>query len=571
MKKHAIESVRPARLAFVVGVFGVLTVALVWRAVDLHVFNRGFLQQQGDARALRVVPVSAHRGMITDRHGEPLAISTPVDSVWANPQVLVEHREGLSSLARALGTERVVLEKLINQRKEREFVYLQRHVSPETAQKVTALQLPGVALQREYRRYYPTGEVTGHVLGFTDVDDQGIEGIELMYDDLLRGIPGSKRVLKDRLGRIVEDVASISEPRPGRDIRISIDRRIQYLAYRELKASVLHHRAQGGSAVVLDTRSGEVLAMVNQPAYNPNNLRHRASARARNRAITDVFEPGSTVKPFTVAAALESGKFRPNTIVDTGPGFLRVGNSTVRDHHRLGAIDVTTVLQKSSNVGATMLALALEPTALRNMLHRVGFGSPTGSGFPGETGGVLASRGRFGDVERATLSYGYGLSVTPLQLAQAYTVLAGDGRLRPVSFLARSEPVEGVSAISQTTVMQVRKMLESVTIEGGTGTRARVAGYRVAGKTGTARKAEAGGYSRDRYVAVFAGMAPATRPRLAMVVVLDEPGTDEYYGGEVAAPVFGAVMAGAMRLLDIPPDDLPVQDDARLAQAGGFL
>ncbi|MGE0081986.1 MAG: peptidoglycan D,D-transpeptidase FtsI family protein [Thiohalomonadaceae bacterium] len=570
MSRRESSSVQPARLAFVVGAFGLATVALLWRAVDLHVFNRDFLQQQGDARALRVVPVPAHRGMITDRQGEPLAISTPVESVWANPQVLAEHRDRIPPLAKALGMESRQLERLVAQRKEREFVYLQRHVAPEVAQKVSELDVPGVSLQREYRRYYPTGEVTGHVLGFTDVDDHGIEGIELMYDEQLRGIPGSKRVIRDRLGRIVENVASISEPRPGGDLRISVDRRIQYLAYRELKAAVLHHRARGGSAVVLDARTGEVLAMVNQPAYNPNNLRDRASARARNRAITDVFEPGSTVKPFTVAAALESGRFRPDTVVDTGQGFLRVGNSTVRDHHALGAIDVTTLLQKSSNVGSTLLALALPPTAVRDVMQRVGFGATTGSGFPGEASGVLAS-GRFGEVQRATLSYGYGLSVTPLQLAQAYTVLASDGRLRPVSFLARTEPAEGVSAISASTVAQVRKMLESVTVEGGTGTRARVPGYRVAGKTGTARKAEAGGYSQDRYVAVFAGFAPATRPRLAMVVMVDEPSASEYYGGEVAAPVFAAVMAGAMRLLDVPPDDLSVPPPARVADAGGFL
>lgn len=570
MSARETQGVKPGRLAFVVGVFGLAAMALVWRAVDLHVFNRDFLQQQGDARALRVVPVPAHRGMITDRHGEPLAISTPVESVWANPQVLAEHRDRLQPLAKALGMERKQLEQLVTQRKEREFVYLLRHVAPEVAQKVLALDVPGVSLQREYRRYYPTGEVTAHVLGFTDVDDHGIEGIELMYDEQLRGVPGSKRVIKDRLGRIVENVASINEPRPGRDLRLSVDRRIQYLAYRELKAAVLHHRARGGSAVVLDVHTGEVLAMVNQPAYNPNNLRDRAGARARNRAITDVFEPGSTVKPFTVAAALESGQFRPDTIVDTGPGFLRVGNSTVRDHRALGPINVTTLLQKSSNVGSVLLAQSLPPTAIRDVMQRIGFGTPTGSGFPGEASGVLAS-GRLGEVQRATLSYGYGLSVTALQLARAYAVLASDGRLRPVSFLAGTIPAEGVPAISEATVVQVRKMLESVTVEGGTGTRARVPGYRVAGKTGTSRKAEAGGYSQERYVAVFAGMAPATRPRLAMVVMVDEPSASEYYGGEVAAPVFAAVMAGAMRLLDIPPDDLPAAQPARVANAGGFL
>jgi cell division protein FtsI (penicillin-binding protein 3) len=573
MKERTPESpVHTARLAFVLGVMGLIMAALAVRAVDLQILHRDFLQQQGDARHLRVVPVPAHRGMITDRHGEPLAISTPVESVWANPQVLADYRSRLPQLARVLGHPRSQLERLLKQRKDREFVYIQRHVPPEIADQVRALEIPGVFLQREYRRYYPTGEVTGHLLGVTNVDDGGLEGLELMHDDWLRGIPGAKRVIKDRLGRSVEDVESIREPRPGRDLRTSIDRRIQYLAYRELKATVAHHGARGGSAVVLDVRTGEVLAMVNQPAYNPNNLRERGGNSARNRAITDVFEPGSTIKPFTVAAALESGKFRADSIIDTRPGLMRVGRATVRDHQNYGVINVTTVLQKSSNVGSTLLALALPPTALYETLHRVGFGQASGSGFPGEVAGLLAERPRWTDVDRATLSYGYGLSVTPLQLAQAYTVLAGDGRLRSVSFVARDEIPAGEAAIEPQVVAQVRKMLESVVNEGGTGTRAHIPGFRIAGKTGTVHKVEAGGYAKDRYMAIFAGMAPATRPRLVMVVMIDEPRTDEYYGGAVAAPVFGAVMAGALRLLDVAPDDLPtLKRDEHLMPVRGEL
>jgi cell division protein FtsI (penicillin-binding protein 3) len=541
----------------VLGVMALCALVLVVRAVDLHVLNHDFLQREGDARHLRVVPVPAHRGMITDRHGEPLAISTPVESVWVNPQLIGENRGRWPELERVLGLRQGSLERVVAQRKEREFVYVARRVSPELAERVKTLEIPGVSLQKEYRRYYPTGEVTAQVLGVTDVDDSGIEGIELMYENSLQGIPGSKRVIKDRLGHIVEDVESISEPRPGRDLRTSIDRRIQYLAYRELKAAVTRHTARGGSAVVLDARTGEVLAMVNQPAYNPNNFRERRGASVRNRAITDVFEPGSTIKPFTVVAALDSGKFHPDSIIDTSPGQLRVGKATIRDHNNYGLINVATVLQKSSNVGASLLALALEPEAIVDVLRRVGIGEATGSGFPGEVSGNLAVRKRWNEVERATLSYGYGLSVTPLQLAQAYTVLAGDGRLRQASFVARDEVPEGVAAISPEIVMQVRQMLQTVVEEGGTGTRARVPGYRIAGKTGTVHKVAAGGYAADHYMAVFAGMAPATRPRLVMIVMIDDPGTDEYFGGQIAAPVFSNVTAGALRLLDVAPDDLP--------------
>ncbi|MEW6647769.1 MAG: penicillin-binding transpeptidase domain-containing protein [Pseudomonadota bacterium] len=546
------------RLRFLLAVLGLATVVLMWRVVDLHVFNREFLQHQGDARALRVVEVAAHRGMITDRHGEPLAISTPVESVWANPKELAAARDHWKALARVLELPPRALEQLLAKRQEREFVYLRRHITPELAQQVMALEIPGVALQREYRRYYPAGEVFAHVVGFTNIDDAGQEGMELLHNDWLKGTPGSKRVIKDRLGRIVENVESISEPRPGQDLRLALDRRIQYLAYRELKAVVQRSQARAGSAVVLDVASGEVLAMVNQPAYNPNNRSGLSSERLRNRTVTDVFEPGSTIKPFTVAAALESGKFRPDTVIDTGSGFLRVNSRlTVRDVHNYGRIDVSRVIQKSSNVGAATMALAIKPQQLWDMFSRLGLGTMTASAFPGEATGLLTDYSRWRETERATLSYGYGLSVTALQLAQAYAALAADGRMHSVTMLPAAEQAPETQQVMRPQIaQQVRAMLELAVEKDGTGSRAAVPGYRVGGKTGTARKVTTGGYSEDRYLALFAGFAPASTPRLAMVVVIDEPQGDEYYGGQVAAPVFGRVMSGALRLLDIAPDDL---------------
>lgn len=546
------------RRRFLLVILGLATVVLLWRAVDLHVFNRAFLQHQGDVRALRVVEVAAHRGMITDRHGEPLAISTPVESVWANPKELAAARERWAELARVLELPPRALEQMLAKRQDREFVYLRRHITPELAQQVMALEIPGVSLQREYRRYYPAGEVFAHVVGFTNIDDAGQEGMELLYDDWLKGTPGSKRVIKDRLGRIVENVESISEPRPGQDLRLALDRRIQYLAYRELKAVVQRSQARAGSAVVLDVASGEVLAMVNQPAYNPNNRKGLSSERLRNRAVTDVFEPGSTIKPFTVAAALESGKFRPDTVIDTGNGFLRVNSRlTVRDVRNYGRIDVSRVIQKSSNVGAATMALAIEPQQLWSMFSRLGFGTMTASAFPGEASGLLTDFSRWRETERATLSYGYGLSVTALQLAQAYAALAADGRMHSVTLLpVAGEVPESHQVMRPQIAQQVRAMLELAVEKDGTGSRAAVPGYRVGGKTGTARKITTGGYSEDRYLALFAGFAPASAPRLVMVVVIDEPQGDEYYGGQVAAPVFGHVMSGALRLLDIAPDDL---------------
>ncbi len=559
------------RRRFVLALFVCTFGALVWRAIDLQVFNQDFLQNQGDARHLRVVTLAAHRGMITDRNGEPLAVSTPVDSVWANPQELASARAYLPALAKILELEPDQLQRLLAERAGREFVYLKRHVDPSVAAQVRALAAPGVALQREYRRYYPDGEVTAHVLGLTDIDDTGQEGIELAYDDWLRGEPGAKRVVKDGRHSVIETVESIRVARPGRDLKLSIDRRIQYLAYRELKAVVQQHKARSGSVVVLDTTTGEVLAMVNQPSFNPNNRTRLTPDATRNRAVTDVFEPGSTLKPFTVAVALESGHYRPDTPIDTNPGFYRVGINTVRDVHNYGALDVTGVIRKSSNVGVAKIALSLDRADFWSLLSRVGFGTVTASGFPGEAAGLLVHHHRWRPIEQATLSFGYGLSVTPLQLAQAYAVFAADGLSRPVSFLPLERPPRGERILSMRTVDQINAMLAQAVGPQGTAPAARVAGYRVGGKTGTVRKSIAGGYAEDRYLSVFAGLAPLSRPRLVTVVMINEPSDGEYYGGKVAAPVFSKVMAGALRFLNVAPDaadELSPQIVQRVALGG---
>jgi len=545
----------PLRRATLACLLGAAALVLAWRAVDLQLMHKQFLQGQGDARYLRTVTVAAHRGMITDRRGEPLAISTPVDSVWANPQLLLEAPGQRAALARLLNLNARQLRDYLQARAEREFVYLKRRVSPDLAQQVMALNAPGVALQREYRRYYPAGEVTAQLLGFTGVDDTGQEGLELAFDNWLQGKEGAKRVIKDRLGRIIEDVESLRAPRPGRDLRLSVDKRIQYLTYRELKSALAEHRAQSGSAVVLDAHSGEVLAMVNLPAYNPNNLDEARGASLRNRAVTDSFEPGSTIKPFTIAAALEAGLYRADTPVDTAPGFFRVGGKNIRDLHNYGRIDVAGVIQKSSNVGAARIALSLPPERLWRTFSGAGLGQVTGSGFPGEVSGVLRPYQKWQEIERATLAFGYGLSVTLLQLAQGYSVLANDGVLKPVSFISGAH-AEPRAVLSPATAQSVRAMMERVTGEGGTALLARVPGYRVAGKTGTVRKLTPHGYSEDRYLSLFAGMAPASRPRLVMAVMINEPAGEQYYGGQVAAPVFARVMAGALRLLNVAPDDL---------------
>lgn len=552
------QNVKPWRRSFVLAAFALAFAAVVLRGVDLQVLQQDFLRSEGEARQLRVVSLPAHRGMITDRNGEPLAMSTPVDTVWAHPGKALTDPEGLTALARVLEMDAQALRRRLERRSGREFVYLRRHVTPETGRRVAALEIPGVGLQREYRRYYPLGEVAAHVLGFTDIDDRGLEGLELAFDDHLSGQAGAKRVLQDRHGRIIRDVESIRPARPGQDLRLSIDQRIQYLAYRELKAAVASHDARGGSLVLLDAHTGGILAMASQPSFNPNNRETLQPGRTRNRAVTDSIEPGSTMKPFTVVAALESGRFEPDSQLETGPGSFRVGNARVRDHRNYGTIDLRTLLVKSSNVGAARLALKLEPRRLWETFYAAGFGRRTGSGFPGEVHGRLRDFLYWREVEQATMAFGYGLSVSVLQLAQAYAALANDGMLMPVHFTP-GEVSHRVPrrVMSQATARSVVRMLEGVVSPQGTAPAAAVEGYRVAGKTGTARKLDSDGYAEGRHRALFAGMAPASDPRLVMVVMIDEPGGDEYYGGQVAAPVFSRVMQGALRLMDIPPDDLP--------------
>ena len=544
------------RLLVVVGIVFAVAAVMLWRAVDLHVLNKDFLQSQGNARYMRTMPVAAHRGVITDRHGDPLAVSTPVDSVWINPAEFMTARSSWNQLIKLLSLKTDKVERLVLQRAKREFVYLKRHIRPELAEKVAALNVAGVYLQREYHRYYPTGEVAAHVLGFTNIDDAGQEGLELAYNDWLRGKSGRKMVIKDRLGRTIKHVESIQAAEPGKDLALSIDRRLQYLTYRELKRAVQQYKAKSGSAVILDTKTGEVLAMVNQPSYNPNNRSKLKSSHLRNRAVTDVFEPGSTIKPFTVAAALESGKFKVNSVVNTSPGYFRIGKYVVQDVKNYGRINLSTIMAKSSNVGASKLALAISAKNLTDVHSRVGFGYSTGSGFPGEVAGIINLPTEKQLVERATLSYGYGLSVTPLQLARAYGAIANDGVMPATSFIRVAQVENKERVLSKKHSQQIRKMLEGVVKKNGTGSRASVSGYRISGKTGTSKKASAGGYSDDSYVAVFAGIAPASNPRLAMVVTINEPQGEVYYGGKVAAPVFSKVMSGALRLMDIAPDNV---------------
>lgn len=526
---------------------------LAARAFYLQGMHKDFLQEKGESRYGRVIEVSAHRGTITDRNGEPLAISTPVESVWASPSDARLSAEQRAKLARLLKmNSRELSQKLAGE--GREFVYLKRQLPPEEAARVVSLDLPGIFLRREYRRYYPAGDVTAHLLGFTSVDDRGQEGIELAYHDWLAGRPGSRRVIKDRLGRIVEDVESIAVPQQGKTLELSIDNRIQYLAFRELKEAVAEHGARAGSAVVLDARTGEVLALANWPSYNPNNRETFTLERARNRAVVDLFEPGSTLKPFTAAAALERGAVGPGSVIDTAPGYMKVGNRTIRDVHPEGLLTVSEVIQKSSNVGSAKLALALPPQDLWKTLSRAGFGAVPRSGFPGEVGGRLRDYQQWKPIEQATMSYGHGISVSLLQLARAYTVFATEGWMPPLSFVKRDGSVGAEQVVSARTAQALRNMLESVTQPGGTAVRAQVTGYRVAGKTGTAHKPEAGAYARDRYISSFVGFAPVSEPRLVIAVMLDEPSGKHYYGGDVAAPVFSRIMAGSLRLLEVPPD-----------------
>ncbi len=542
----------PWRFKLVLGLLLCTFALIIWRVVDLQILDHEFLSMEGDARTLRTEPVTAYRGMILDRNGKPLAVSTPVVSIWVNPQEVDDPQVLAAALKDPLMMPEGVLLQRLQTNSSREFIYLKRHLTPAQAAHILDLKVKGVHGQREYRRYYPAGEVAAHLVGFTDIDDSGQEGMELAYDDWLQGVAGSKLVMKDRYGRIVEDLRSLREDKPGNNLYLSIDLRLQYLAYRELLAAVREHKAKSGTLVLLDAQTGEVLALVNQPSYNPNKRSSINRSNLRNRALTDIFEPGSTVKPLTVAAALESGKYSPASRINTTPGYLRIGRNTIRDHRNYGEIDLTTLLVKSSNVGAGKLALAMDADAVWSMFSRVRFGQDTGSGFPGERTGRLPYHENWRDIERVTLSYGYGVSVTTLQLAQAYTVFAGQGELKLTSLLKQDAPVAGEPVMSASTAKSILSMLEAVTRE-GTGTRARVPFYQVAGKTGTVHKVSAGNYQSDKYMALFAGLAPANDPKVVAVVIIDEPGGREYYGGEVAAPVFSRVVAGALRLLNVPP------------------
>lgn len=525
---------------------------LVGRSIYLQSTHKQFLQEKGDARYSRTLKLPAHRGMITDRHGEPLAISTPVESIWASPPDVKISKDQLKALAKLLDLKPESIDsKLANN--PREFVYIKRRIPPELAAQVMRLGIPGIFMQREYRRYYPAGEVSAHIVGFTGVDEIGREGFELAAQDWLSGKTGSRRVIKDRQGRIVEDLEAVKVPQDGKDLVLALDRKVQYLAFRELAKAVEQHQARAGAAIVLDAKTGEVLAMANVPSYNPNNPVNLAG-RARNRAIVDIFEPGSTLKPFTAAAALEAGTFTTDTMIQTSPGAFRIGPNTIRDVHPQGLINVAQVIQKSSNVGSAKMALSLEPKYLWNVFNQVGFGRSTNVGFPGEAAGKLRDFKTWRPIEQATMSYGHGISMTLLQLARAYTVFANDGELRPVTLHKLKEPAVGEQVFSAKTARTLREMMELAVLPGGTAPRAQVLGYRVAGKTGTAHKLGVGGYQRDQYVSSFVGMAPASDPRLIMAVMIDEPTAGQYYGGAVAAPVFSAVMAGALRMMAIPQD-----------------
>jgi len=526
---------------------------LAGRSVYLQAMHTVFLQEKGEARYSRVLEMPGTRGRILDRHGEALAISTPVQSVWAIPEDVVATPAQLKRLATLLGTDPRELQKRLAD-SARDFVYLKRQIAPEQAEQVARLGLPGIHQHREFRRYYPGGEVTAHLVGFTGLDEAGQEGIELAHQASLGGAPGSRRVIKDRLGRVVEDIESIRAAQDGKDLQLSIDGKIQSLAYSALKVALAEHRAQAGAAVAIDVRTGEVLALVNLPSFNPNNRAKLSGAQLRNRVLTDAFEPGSTLKPFTVALALELGKVTPRSVVSSGRDPLRIANYTIHDPHPEGALNVAQVIQKSSNVGAAKIALSLPREDLWDLFNRAGFGNAPQLGFPGEASGRLRPARSWQPVEQATMAYGHGISVSLAQLARAYTMFARDGELVPLTLVRSDAKVAGKRVISPQTAQAVRAMLELAVQPGGTAPRARIMGWRVAGKTGTAHKQENGGYAPEKYISSFVGLAPVSDPRIVVAVMIDEPSAGKYYGGVVAAPVFATITQGALRLLGVPHD-----------------
>ena len=549
-------------LALLLAAFAVLAA----RSVYLQSVKTGFLQGKGEARYARVLEIPATRGRIVDRNGEALAISTPVKSVWAIPDDVKATPAQLKSLASLLQLDGRLLARRLAEA-DREFVYLKRQIPPESAARVAELGIPGIHQQNEYRRYYPGGETMAHVVGFTGVDDAGQEGIELAHQGMLAGAAGSRRVIKDRRGSIVEDLESIRAAQDGRDLTLAIDSKIQNIAFGALKAGVEAHRAKAGAIVVLDARTGEVLALANLPTYNPNNRARLNGAQLRNRVLTDNFEPGSTLKPFTVALAMETGRLTPQTRIDTAPGTLTIANYTIHDSHPGGAMSATQVIQKSSNVGAAKIALGLPREEMHGMFKRVGFGAAPKLGFPGEASGRVREAKTWRPIEQATMAYGHGISVSLIQLARAYTVFARDGDLAPLALVKTGAPAQGERVFSPEVAREVRAMLEAAVQPGGTAPRARIMGWRVGGKTGTAHKLENGGYAAHKYVSSFVGFAPVSAPRLVIAVMVDEPSAGKYYGGVVAAPVFAQVMQGALRLIGAPYDapleplELPGADD----------
>ena len=543
----------PWRMATVGGLLLGGLALVAGRAFYLQGLNTDYLQGKGDAVANRNLTLPAHRGQVSDRHGQLLAISTPVESLWARPAELKLSDEQRAQLARVLGVSPQELTKTLARKTRGEFA-VRRPVTPEQAVKIAAMGVPGLPLRREFRRYYPAGEVAAHVVGFTNVDDLGQEGVERAYQDWLAGREGQRQILRDRRGNTIRDLAPIKTAQMGGNLALALDLKIQYLAHRELAAAIAQHKAKGGSVVVLDAKTGEILALANQPIFNPNNRRNYQPGPMRNRAVIDTFEPGSTIKPFVAAAVLERGLFHPGSVIET-PETWRVGNKLVRDVHPHPLLTVSEIIQKSSNVGSVKLAMSLTPQQYWEVLNRSGFGQLPGSGFPGETAGRLRDAASWKPVEHATMAYGYGLSVSLLQLTRAYMAFANDGEVMPLSFLKREpQEIAGERVFSPNVAREVRVMMESVTADGGTGMRTRVPGYRVAGKTGTAHKLVDGRYAPDRYLSSFVGMAPASNPRLIIGVVIDEPSGGVYYGGSVAGPVFAQVMTASLRQLGLPPD-----------------
>lgn len=556
------------RFYFVAVIMLLFSIGLIWHLVNLQVLpdnEKGyqFLQDQGQSRTLRTESITAYRGVITDRNGEPLAVSTPVSSLWANPRALLAAPQRWAQLSQALGWNKAELESRLTRYSTREFMYLQRHMPPQAADEILALDIPGVYAQTEYRRYYPAGDVTAHLVGITDIDDRGQEGMELAYDAWLSGESGAKQVLKDLHGRTIKELQLIKAARSGQDLTLSIDLRLQYLAHRELKNAIEESGARAGSLVILDVATGEVLAMVNQPSFNPNDRSHARGAGLRNRAITDNYEPGSTVKPIAVMAALETGRFTPHDLINTSPGWIQVGSKTLKDPINYGTLDLSMVIAKSSQVGMTKLALELEPHIIRDMYARLGIGEVIGTGFPGETSGLLPNHKRWRPIQRATLAFGYGINVSVLQMAHAYSVIASGGVKRPVSLLRVNQAPSEERVVDEGLTQDVIKMLKRVASTEGTARRARAISYTVAGKTGTSRKVGPHGYDEKRYMASFVGLAPAENPRIVAVVVIDEPQLAHYSGGLAAAPVFSKVAEGALRMLHVPPqkEDATVKAD----------